>query len=1306
MRLEYPAELPISARVADIAAAIREHPVLIVAGATGSGKTTQLPKVALELGRGSERRIGVTQPRRIAATSVAARVASELGCALGAEVGYKIRFEQRIGARTRVEFMTDGILLAEIQGDELLRRYDTLILDEAHERSLTIDFLLGWLARILPRRPDLKLIISSATIETQRFSEFFGGAPVIQVEGRTYPVEVLYEAPDPELELSDAVARAVENLTELDREGDILVFLPGEREIREAEQALAARELRHTRVQPLYARLSAADQNRVFSRISERRVILATNVAETSLTIPGIVYVVDTGVARLSRYDSATGTTRLQIEEISRASADQRKGRCGRVREGLCVRLYDEVGFVMRPEFTDPEIKRTGLAGVILRMKALRLGAVEDFRFLDAPLPRSINEGYRVLEELGALDAERALTPLGWRLAQFPVDPRIARMILAGAERGCLEQVLVLAAALGIQDPRERPRGAEQKADELHRRFRDERSDFVGLARLWAFVNEAAQKGTSQLRRTCQANFLSFARVREWREVRRQLAEVVSELELGAPSGGGREGSREGSREEGAQRGRRRRGAGRREPGVTPAGAAPARGAAPAASARGAALGGTAPARAAPARSDPALRAAEPLPGAGDAAPNTGEPGDAVHRALLSGLLSRIGRYDPEQRSYLGARQTRFAIHPSSALAKKPPQWVMAFELVQTTRLFGRTLAKIEPEWLDEVGGALLKRSYSDPHWSEKSARAQIKEHATLFGLPVFRDRRVDYARIEPARARLLFIEHALVRGEYASLGAFQAHNRQLLEQVARLREKARQSEMFVDDEALVDFFERRVPASVTNGKAFEVWREVAERSEPRLLFLSLSDVLPAGSPLAPERYPDVLRLHGVELPLRYRFDPSADDDGVTLDLPLALLPQLEPGELEWTIPAWQREKVATLLAALPKAVLRDLDAIAVLSEQTAARLTAFEGPFLPALCRALFEVSGAQVEPAAVRVDRLPTYLRFTFRVLGERGVVLGQGRDLASLIEEHAPRAREVLRQSAPEPRWGRKGLVRWDFGELPEFVTEQVLGAPVRRYPALIDRQSSVDLELLESSAAATASTRRGLERLLRLAVHKPLLALAKRAPAPFARRDGMPVPRAELDAFREAVLGRAVRDAFGLGPGLALPRTEAAFAALCAAGAPRLEAAFERLARALTNAAAELAKLERALRAAASEPSGTQAARDIRAQLDELFPPELLESLAIEQLEQFPRYLRAAQLRLSRAILDPRRDADKLESFASLWRAFASKRATARDPGAVLSLRWRFEELRVAIFAPELEPMRGVSVASLTRAVEAL
>src|SRR6187431_1128007 len=715
-RIRFPEELPISARVADIAQAVEANQVVIVAGATGSGKTTQLPKILLDMGRGTDGLIGVTQPRRIAATSVAARVASELACELGQEVGYQIRFEEKTSPRTYVKFMTDGILLAEIQGDRLLQRYDTLIIDEAHERSLTIDFLLGWLKSILPQRPDLKVLISSATIETERFSEFFGGAPVIQVEERTFPVEVLYEPPEPELDLPEAVANAVLSVTSLDPHGDILVFLPGEREIRETERELLAKKLRHTVVQPLYSRLSAGDQRKVFSSIPERRVILATNVAETSLTIPGIVYVIDTGVARLSRYESRTGTTSLHIEAISQASADQRKGRCGRVRDGICVRLFDEESFAARPAFTDPELKRTGLSGVILRMKALALGDVEDFPFLDPPHSRAIAEGYRVLQELGALDAERKLTALGARLARFPVDPRIGRMIVAGIEEGCVAEVLVLAAALNIQDPRERPRGIEQKADQLHQRFRDERSDFLGLLKLWAFVREA--KSVGDLRRLCQGNLLSFLRIREWAEVHRQLEDVAKELQNG-----------------------------------------PAK--------RGAA----APDKASGNAADFELR---------------------LHRALLTGLLSKIGQWNPEQRVYVGAKQTRFMLHPSSALANKPPAWVMAFELVETSQLFARTVAKLDPEWLAAAAPHLLKRSHSDPHWSEKSARSSIKENTTLFGLPVFRGRSVDYATISPGRARLMFLEHALVRGEYRSKGSFQGENKKLLEEVARLRDKAR----------------------------------------------------------------------------------------------------------------------------------------------------------------------------------------------------------------------------------------------------------------------------------------------------------------------------------------------------------------------------------------------------------------------------------------------------------------------------------------------------------------------------------
>ncbi len=1233
LRIRFPPELPISSRVADIAAAISAYQVVIVVGATGSGKTTQLPKIALELGRGQGQVIGVTQPRRIAATSVAARVASELECSLGGEVGYQIRFEDRTSSGTRVRFMTDGILLAEIQGDRLLRRYDTLIIDEAHERSLTIDFLLGWLKRILPERPDLKLLVSSATIETERFSQFFAGAPVIEVMGRTFPVDVLYEPPDPELDLAEAVANAVENVTSLDPRGDILVFLPGEREIREAEQELLARELRQTTIQPLYARLSAAEQSRVFATITGRRVILATNVAETSLTIPGIVYVVDTGVARLSRYDPRTGTTSLQIEAISQASADQRKGRCGRVREGICVRLYEEQGFATRPAFTDPEMKRTGLAGVILRMKSYGLGDVEDFPFLDPPHSRSISEGYRVLEELGAIDTERELTALGQRLARFPVDPRIGRMILAGVEQRCLPDLLVVAAALNIQDPRERPRGAEQKADQLHQRFRDERSDFAGLLRLWAFVREAASQGTSQLKRVCKSNFLSFLRVREWADVHRQLEEAVREL--------------------GLVKGARR---------------------------------------------DAAATATV-----------KSDPGVALHLALLSGLLSRVGQYNAEQRVYVGAKQTRFAIHPSSALAKKPPAWLMAFELVQTTQLFARTVAKIEPEWLDQVGAHLLKRSYSDPYWSEKAARASVKEHATLFGLPVFRERRVDYATVAKVRARLMFLEHALVRGEYTSRGAFQETNRELLREVARLRDKARQSDMLADDEALLSFFDQRVPESVVNGKLFEAWRETAERKDAGILLLSIDDVLTRDRQLSPEDYPDVLTLHGVCLPMTYRFDPSADDDGVTLTLPLALLPQLDPEELDWTIPAWHEEKIAALLEQLPKTLLRELGSIPKLAHDLASTLTPFIGPMLPALARAIFEASGIEVTEQAFRPDALPGYLRLTCKVVGERGNVIAQSRDIAVLIREHVGRARDVVRTTAPAKEWERTALTSWDFGDLPPFVTRQVLGAELRSYPALVDRQKTVDLTLLESAAAADSATRKGVRRLLALAARAPLAAVAKRIPAPFTpvtRTLGMPFSPAETAAFRELVLSSILGAAFPLSEGVPLPRTQAAFEELYAAGRPRIDAAANALLRAISATAAELDKTLRALEGAAKHPSGTHAARDIRAQIERLFPADLLTRVDLERLEQFPRYLRAAQARLLRAITDPRKDADKLASVAPAWAAFLAKEATARDQKSAQTLRWAFEELRVATFAPELKPAHSVSVASLSLATSAL
>jgi ATP-dependent helicase HrpA len=1225
--IRFPPELPISARVHDIATAIDAHQVVIVAGATGSGKTTQLPKVALAMGRGLEKRIGVTQPRRIAATSVAARVASELGSPLGTDVGYQVRFDDRTSPSTYVKFMTDGILLAEIQGDRLLRRYDTLVIDEAHERSLTIDFLLGWLKEILPERPDLKVIVSSATLETQRFSEFFGGAPVIEVEGRTYSVDVLYEPPDEDADLPEAVSTAVANVTSLDPHGDILVFLPGEREIRDTENALRAKNLRHTVVLPLYARLSAGEQHKVFATIPQRRVILATNVAETSVTIPGIVYVVDTGIARLSRYDPRSGTTRLQIEAISQASADQRKGRCGRVREGICVRLYDEQSFAARPGFTDPEIKRTGLAGVILRMKALGLGAVEEFPFLDPPQPRSITEGYRVLEELGALGDKRELTPLGARLARFPVDPRIGRMILAGAELGCLREVLVIAAALNIQDPRERPRELAQKADELHRRFRDERSDFVGLLRLWEFVREAERKGTSQLRRTCKESFLSFVRVREWGEIHRQLTDVVRELGL------------EKSTEMNAR--------------------------------------------------------------------SAGE--DALHRALLTGLLSKIGKWNPEQRVYMGARQTRFALHPSSSLARKPPAWIMAFELVETAQLFARTAAKIEPAFLLEAAPHLLKRSYSDPHWSEKSARASVKEHTTLFGLTVSRDQSVDYARVAPALARRMFLDHALVRGEYKTRGAFQERNGELLLEVARLRDKARRSDMLADDDALLAFFDQRVPEDVVNGKTFEEWRERAEREDPDVLALSLDDVLRGEggeASLRPGDYPDAITLHGVGVPLRYRFDPSVDDDGITLTVPLVLLPQLDPGELEWTIPGWHQEKISALLHELPRAVRRELGDLGDLARALASKLVPFDGPMVPALARAVSEATGVDVSEDAFRPDAVAPHLRFSLRIVDDDGKVVAQGRDLDALLAQHGARARAVWKKAAPSPKWERTQITRWDFSELSPFVVRRVGNVDVRSYPALVDRGSSVDLVLLETPAAAEAASRAGVRRLFTLAAKQAISAIVPRLPPAFARPDGAVPSRIDNEAFRAMLLARIVELSFDLGDDASLPRTRAEFEERLGPGAMRIPRAFRVFVDAITPASAELDKTLTALRNASKHPSGRHAIADIYAQLEHLFPPDLMAWVPLARLEHMPRYLRAAQARLQRAIADPRKDADKLAPFTPLWATFLKSQTKARDPSAARELRWAFEELRVAIFAPELKTPVPVSIARVASAMQAL
>jgi ATP-dependent helicase HrpA len=1238
--IRIPPELPIASRAADIALAIRENPVVIIAGATGSGKTTQLPKIALDIGRGGKRQIGVTQPRRIAATSVAKRVASELGCQLGEEVGYQIRFEDRSSRNTWVKFMTDGVLLAQIQSDPLLRAYDTLIIDEAHERSLTIDFLLGWLKRILPERPDLKLIVSSATIETSRFAEFFGGAPIIQVEGRTYPVEVLYEPPLPELDWADAVADAVVNVTNLDPRGDILVFLPGEREIREAERALLGRNLRHTDVQPLFARLSGRDQARVFADIAQRRVILATNIAETSLTIPGIVYVIDTGVARLSRYDPRTGTTRLQIEAISQASADQRKGRCGRVREGICIRLYSEESYASRSAYTDPEMKRTGLAGVILRMKSLGLGEIESFPFLDPPHSRSIAEGYRVLQELGALDEQRALTELGRRLAVFPVDPRLSRMLLAGVDNDCLADVLVIVAALNIQDPRERPRGKEARADELHRRFRDEASDFVGLLRLWHCVSEAGRKSNAQLRKTCNDHFLSYSRVREWSELHRQLEDMLRDLTT--PS----------------QPKRRRSHA---QPTPPP---------------------------------EPSATVTEKPSAKGSAT-----PGDPLHRSLLTGLLSRIGQWNAEQRAYNGARQTRFLLHPASGLAKHPPAWVMCFELVETSQLYARTNARIDPNWLESIGAHLIRRSYSDPHWSEQSGRASVREHATLFGLTVRKDRSVDYSTIAPERARMMFIVHALVRGEYQSRGAFQRRNRELLGSLRRECEKARVSDAGLDEERIHAFFEQRLPSSIVNGKAFEAYRDEIETSEPEYFVLSATDVIDPESRPNPDLYPDVLEVGGLELKLEYRFDPSAADDGATVLIPLLGLLQVADGALDWTIPAWHERKVSILLEELPKEYRRALAAFPELATSVLQRLTPYAEPLVPALARAVFQATGTDVPETAFRLDTLPPYLQFNCRILDAAGAVIGEGRDLTAPVRRFAQESRRLRDELITSSTLMKTNLTRWDFGDLPEHIDCVVHGQRMRSYPALADRGMSVDVRLCETPRAAKACHRLGVRRLIALATRSVGSVIAKRAPAPIQHGRATPMTREQRAAFTETLLLQVLDAAFGLNDLERLPRNQAEFEAVLSRGTQRIPTLFDQFVQVLAAVQTECDKLRQAVDNAAKLPSGTRVVADVRAQLNQLFPDNVLDVIGIKRLGHYRRYLQAAQTRIARAVLDPQKDAAKAAPLLPIWNAFLSKQTVAERRSEVDQLRWAIEEWRVATFAPELKPAHHVTIESL-------
>jgi ATP-dependent helicase HrpA len=1226
-RPTYPEELPVVARREEIARAIAAHPIVIVSGETGSGKTTQIPKICLELGRGISGMIGHTQPRRIAARTVAARIASELQTPMGHAVGYKVRFTDRVSADTYIKVMTDGILLAETQRDRLLQAYDTLIIDEAHERSLNIDFLLGYAKELLQdgrnRRPDLKLIVTSATIDAGRFSRHFGGAPVIEVSGRLYPVEVRYRPlarheGEEEEDMVDGILDATEDLVRQSSGGDVLVFLPGEREIRETADAMRGRPLKGAEILPLYGRLSMEEQARIFKPGGGRRVVLATNVAETSLTVPGIRYVVDSGLARINRYSYRNKVEQLLTEPVSQASANQRAGRCGRVAAGVCVRLYSEEDYRSRPEYSEPEILRSSLASVILRMKALGLTDVERFPFLDPPQPRMIADGYQLLAELGAVDEENRLTPVGRKLARFPIDPRIARMILAAEREGCLVEVLVIAAVLETDDPRERPFERAEAADRAHDRFRDEQSDFTSLLKLWEWLGQAMEKRQSnrQFARELSEQFLSQRRMREWRDVHRQLSELVGEMSMKV----------------------------------------------------------------------------------------NGKPAsyEALHRALIAGLLGNIGTKGEESGEYLGTRGIKFFIHPGSGLRKKQPRWVLAAELVETTRLYARCVARIEPEWVEAVAGGLVQKHYFDPHWEKDRAMVAAYERVSLYGLTLVSRRKVHFGPINPKEAREVFIRGALVAGEFQTRAPFLAHNQQLVKEVEALEHKARRRDVLVDDETIYAFYDKLIPEGIINGAGFEHWRAEAERASPRLLHMTREYLmLHTAAGITDAQFPERMEIGGASLRLGYRFEPGHPLDGVTATVPLHLLNQLDPVQFEWLVPGMVREKVGALFKALPKNYRRHL--VPPTQHVTAFLEDAGSGilnsPGLNAAVARYAHRAAAEPVPADVWDGvELPAHLRMNFRVVDEAGRELAMGRDLAALKTQLGQAAQ--LTFAAAEPGIEKSGIKAWDFGDLPATISFTRGGRKLTGYPALADDGDSVSIKLFDTQAAADASMRGGVVRLMALAMKEQMRQLEKSLPglmpASLHLRTLMPA-----DELKNDVLAAITDRAFvGEDP---LPRSAKEFENLKQRARTRLPVVRDAASRLIVAIAEEWQRTQQRIGAAAK--SAPQAVADIRAQVGRLVYKGFMRATPWERLNDLPRYLKATQMRLDKYPRYFERDAEHAAKVGAIWKCYEERAIKFRKAGEsdprLEDFRWRIEELRVSLYAQELKTPYPVSYKRLDK-----
>jgi ATP-dependent helicase HrpA len=1230
IRLEYDPALPITAHREEIIAALVRHPALIICGATGSGKSTQLPKLCLEAGRATSGLIGHTQPRRIAARALATRLAEELGTTLGGAVGYQVRFTDHTGPQGRVKLMTDGILLQELERDPQLRRYDTLIIDEAHERSLNIDLLLGVLQRLLQRRPDLRLIVTSATIDPGSLSQFFGGAPVIEVSGRSHPVEVRYRplmAEDEdaaELSLPEGIVEAVREL-DLRAAGagaDTLVFLPGEKHIREAAEALSQARLAGTEMLLLYARLSAADQARIFHKHSQRRVILATNVAETSLTVPGIRHVVDSGLARISRYSVRGKVQRLHVERISQASAEQRKGRCGREAEGICIRLYSEEDFAGREGYTPPEILRTNLASVILRMATLGLGDPESFPFLDPPDTRLINDGVRLLEELQAMEGERRVTRLGRQIATLPVDPRLGRMLLAAARQRCLAEMLVIAAFLETQDPRERPTGLQQQADGKHALFADRQSDFVTVLNLWrAFGEQAAALSGNQLRKWCREHFLSFLRMREWQDLHHQLTRSARELDL--------------------------------RPNHTPASYAD------------------------------------------------------LHQAILTGFIGSLGALD-QRREYDGVRGTHFVIAPGTPLAARPPKWIVAGSLLETTRLYARMVAAINPAWVERAAAHLVKRSYSEPHWVANRGFVAAYESVSIYGLSLARRRRVNYGPVAPREARDMFIREALVAsgdgtGRAVVRGEFLEANRTLRAEIERLEAKIRRRDILAAEESEVAFYATRIPERVSSVGDFEQWRAQAERRDPRLLYMSRADLMQRDAGEIDEvRFPDALEVGGNMLPLRYRFEPAEANDGVTLVVPDLLLPALEADRLAWLVPGWQLDKVIAVLRELPKAQRKLLVPVPEHARRALAQQAARSGlpGFYAGLAAWISEQVGAAVSPGELAALQLPDWLRMNIRVVDAQDRVLAEGRDLAAL-------KRKVLGTAATVRQATEQGAAlhrQWDFGELPVSRRIERNGLMLTVYPAIEDRRSGVAMVEARGPAAAEELSRRGVGRLALLALPQQARYWQKRV----AEDRELVLQSRGLELSQplaDAVVERIFRDCFAAADTVP-PRSRESFSQRLEESRAGLAAAGDRLIEIVRSVLKEW-RAARAAVDAARNPAAAGAVLDVNTQLAVLLPADFIGSIPYPWLDHLPRYLKAIARRLGRLPAEARRDqelAARVRPFVTALQVFQSQPATDAIRGELRQLRWMIEEFRVSLYAQDLKAAMRVSEQRLSEQLE--